>query len=433
MPKSIITQTRIPDLGEPRIVVIGGGFGGLELVRNLKHTNAQVVLFDKHNHHTFQPLLYQVATSGLETSSIVFPLRKRFSYRRNFYFRLGEVTHILPEQNEIETSIGKIRYDYLVIATGATTNFYGMEDIEKNAMPMKSIEDAIALRNQFLCNMERALLTDDAEAMNSLMDQVIVGGGATGVELAGALTELKRHVFPKDYKELDMSQMDITLIEAGPRLLGGMSEHASEKALKYLTQMGVKVRLKTSVKSYDGHDIILSTGEKLVSRTMIWAAGVKGNPISGLKPESIARGNRVLVDTFNRVRGSENIFAIGDVALMEGDEVFPKGHPQMAQPAMQQGKMVAKNITRMIGKQPLKPFHYFDKGSMATVGRNKAVVDTKLFKTGGFFAWFIWMFIHLVSITGFRNRVFTFISWIWSYISYDRSNRLIIGRAREQK
>ncbi len=432
MPKSFITQTRIADLGEPRIVVIGGGFGGLELVRHLKHSKAQVVLFDKHNHHTFQPLLYQVATSGLETSSIVFPLRKRFAYRPNFYFRLGEVKHVLPEQNEIETSIGKIKYDYLVIATGATTNFYGMQDIQTNALPMKSIEDAIALRNEFLCSMERALLVDDPVTMNSLMDQVIVGGGATGVELAGALTELKRNVFPRDYKELDLSEMDITLIEAGPRLLGGMSQQASDKAFKYLTDMGVKIRLNTSVKSYDGHDITLNTGEVLISRTMIWAAGVKGNPIEGLRPEAITKGNRYLIDNFCLVKGYENIFAVGDVALMEGDEGFPKGHPQMAQPAMQQGKLVADNITRMIAKKPIKPFHYSDKGSMATVGRNKAVVDTKVLKTGGFLAWFIWMFIHLVSITGFRNKVFTFISWTWSYVSYDRSNRLIIGRTREE-
>jgi NADH dehydrogenase len=430
MPKSIITQTRIPDLGEARIVVIGGGFGGLELVRNLKHAKAQIVLFDKHNHHTFQPLLYQVATSGLETNAIVFPLRKRFTDRKNFYFRLGNVNKVIPEQNEIETSIGRIKYDYLVIATGATTNFYGMQDIEQNAMPMKSIEDAIALRNQFLCSMERALLTDDADTMNSLMDQVIVGGGATGVELAGALTELKRHVFPRDYKELDMSEMDITLIEAGPRLLGGMSDQASEKAFKYLQKMGVKIMLNTSVKSYDGHDILLSNGEKLVSRTLIWAAGVKANPIAGLSSESLGKGSRLLVDAYSRVKGYENIFAIGDVALMEGDSKFPKGHPQMAQPAMQQGRLVASNLARLIAKQPIRPFHYVDKGSMATVGRNKAVVDTPLFKTGGFVAWFIWMFIHLVSITGFRNKVFTFMSWIWSYLSYDRSNRLIIGRTK---
>jgi NADH:ubiquinone reductase (H+-translocating) len=432
MPKSIITQTRIADLGEPRIIVIGGGFGGLEVVKNLKHAKAQVVLFDRYNHHTFQPLLYQVATSGLETSSIVFPLRKRFSYRPNFYFRLGEVSQIKPEENLIETSIGKAHYDYLVIATGASTNFHGMKDIESNSMSMKTIEDAIHVRNKVLRNMEHALLSDDQEAVNSLMDYVIVGGGATGVELAGALSELKRNVFPKDYKELDMSKMDIHIVESGDRLLGGMSEQASAKALKFLTQMGVKVHLNLAVKSYDGYEVLFNNGEKLISRTVIWAAGVKGNPIDGLKPENITRGNRLTVDAFNRVNGFENIFAIGDVALMDGDAAFPKGHPQMAPPAQQQGKLVAENISRLIKKQPMKPFHYFDKGSMATVGRHKAVVDTKLFKTQGFIAWYIWMFVHLLSITGFRNKVLTFISWMWSYISFDRSNRLIIGKPKEE-
>ncbi len=430
MPNTIVAQTRIADLGGPRIIVIGGGFAGLEVVRNLKHVKAQVVLFDQHNHHTFQPLLYQVATSGLETSSIVFPLRKRFSHRPNFYFRLGEVTHITPEENTIETSIGKAKYDYLVIASGATTNFYGMADVQKYAMSMKTIEDSIQLRNHILRNMENALLTDNEESMNSFMDYVIVGGGPTGVELAGALAELKAHVFPKDYNELDLSHMDIYLIEAGPRLLSGMSEIASRKALQYLKEMGVDVRLNCAVKSYDGYELKFNDNDRLISRTVIWAAGVKGNPISGLLPEALTRGNRLLVDTYSRVKGSENIFAVGDVALMEGDLKFPKGHPQMAPPAMQQGKLVAENMERLILKKVMKPFTYRDQGSMATVGRNKAVVDMRTFKTQGFFAWFVWMFIHLLSITGFKNKVFTFFSWFFSYLSYDRSNRLIIGKPR---
>jgi NADH:ubiquinone reductase (H+-translocating) len=432
MPKLITTRTRIADLGKPRIIVIGGGFGGLEVVKNLKNLKAQVVLFDKSNHHTFQPLLYQVATSGLETNSIVAPFRRLFGSQNDFYFRLGEVINIKPEENYIETSIGGVKYDYLVIASGAVTNFYGMKDVEKYSSSMKTIVDATKLRNKIIRQLEYALLTGDQEVMNSLMDFVIVGGGPTGVELAGALTELKKNVFPKDYKELDMQQMDINLVEASPRLLNGMSEQAGKKALEFLTEMGVKVHLNTAVKSYDGYEVILNTGEKLISRSLIWAAGVTGNPVGGLKQEVISRSNRITVDEYNRVKGYENIFAIGDVALMEGDSKFPKGHPQMAPPAQQQGRLVAKNIRNIIHKKPLTPFRYFDKGSMATIGRHKAVVDMGKIRFQGFFAWYVWMFVHLMSIVGFRNKVFTFFSWMWNYFSYDRSNRLIIGRNEEK-
>ncbi len=431
MSKLITTHTRIADLGKPRVIIIGGGFAGLQVANGLKGFKAQVVLFDRYNHHTFQPLLYQVATSGLETSSIVFPFRKRFEKQSDFFFRLGEVTAIRPEENYIETSIGGVRYDYLVIAHGATTNFYGLKDVEEHAIPMKTIIDSIQLRNKIIRNLEMALLTDDPELMNSLMDYVIVGGGPTGVELAGALVELKKHVFPKDYKELELNHMDIHLVEAGPRLLNGMSEEASAKALLYLEEMGVQVHLNTAVKSYDGYTIELSTGNKLISKTMIWAAGVKGKPIPGLSPEAIGRGERIRVDKYNRVVGYDNIFALGDAAVMEGDEAFPNGHPMMAPPAMQQGTLLAGNIKRLIRKQPIKPFRYNDQGSMATIGRNRAVVDLKAFKTQGFLAWFVWMFVHLVSIIGFRNKLFVLFSWIWSYFSYDKSNRLIISRNKE--
>ncbi len=433
MPKLITTRTRIAELGKPRVVVIGGGFGGIEVIKALRNQDVQVVLFDKYNHHTFQPLLYQVATSGLETSSIVFPFRKLFGKQRDFFFRLGEVKTVVPSEKRIETSIGSVQYDYLVIATGAATNFYGMKEVEENASYMKSIVDATKLRNKIIRNFEYALLTEDNDVMNSLMDFVIVGGGPTGVELAGALTELKRNVFPKDYPELDMREMDIYLVQSSGRLLDGMSTQASEKALKFLQDMGVKVLLNTAVKGYDGHDVLLSTGEVIHSRSLIWAAGVKGCPIQGLPPEVIARGNRIITDEFSRVKGFENIFAIGDVALMEGDQKFPKGHPQMAPPAQQQGRLVAKNILNMIHSRALKPFTYFDKGSMATVGRNKAVVDMRggiRFK--GWFAWFVWMFVHLMSIIGFKNKALTLLSWMISYFSYDRSNRLIIGRNEEK-
>ncbi len=435
MPKLVTNQTRIADLGKPRVIIIGGGFGGLEVAKRLNGFKAQVVLFDRYNHHTFQPLLYQVASSGLETSSIVYPFRKRFAKQDDFYFRMGEVTSINPTENCIETSIGSVKYDYLVIANGATTNFYGMKGVGENPIPLKSIIDAIKLRNRIIRNMETALLTDEPQLMNSLMDFVIVGGGPAGVELAGALSELKRHVFPKDYKELELSNMDIHLVEATPRLLNGMSDIASQKALEYLQNMGVKVHLNCAVKSYDGQQVVFNTGEKLISKTLVWAAGVKGQPLAGLKAEAIGRSGRIKVDQFNCVKGYENIFAIGDAAIMEGDTKFINGHPMMSPPAMQHGQNLAENLKKLINKKALKPFRYHDKGSMATVGRNRAVVDLNVLKTQyrtqGFFAWFIWMFVHLISIIGFRNKFFVMFSWWWSYFSYDKSNRLIISRNKE--
>jgi len=431
MPKLITTQTRIAELGKPRVIIIGGGFGGLEVAKGLAKSKTQTVLFDKYNHHTFQPLLYQVATSALETSSIVFPFRKHFSRAKDFYFRLGEVNKIQPQSNCIETSIGSVKYDYLVIATGAETNFYGLADVAEHSHPMKTIIDAIKLRNIIIKNFEIALLVEDEEEMNSYMDYVIVGGGPTGVELAGAISELKRHVFPKDYPELDVKKMDIHLVEANARLLNGMSEIAGKKALQYLEEMGVQVHLNSAVKSYDGDEVAFSTGKVLVSKTLIWAAGVKGNPVQGLQAESFGRSSRLKVDAYNRVKGYENIFAIGDVALMEGDLEFPNGHPMMAPPAMQQGELLAENIDRLVRKKPLKSFQYKDKGAMATVGRNKAVVDLKAFRFQGFFAWFVWMFVHLLSLIGFRNKIFVFINWVVSYFSYDKSNRLIIARPKD--
>lgn len=432
MPKLINTQTRIADLGKPRVVIIGGGFAGLEVAKELVGSEVQTVLFDKYNHHCFQPLLYQVATSALETSSIVFPFRKHFAKAEDFYFRLGEVNAIKPETNCIETSIGSVKYDYLVIASGAETNFYGMKDVEQYSHPMKTIIDAIKLRNIIIRNFEQALLTDDNELKNSLMDFVIVGGGPTGVELAGAIAELKHYIFPKDYPELEVSEMDIHLVEATPRLLNGMSDIAGQKAYDYLTKMGVQVHLNTAVKTYDGYEVQFNTGTKLITRTLIWAAGVKGNPVAGISAESLGRASRLKVDQFNRVLGYDNIFAVGDVALMEGgDPNFPKGHPMMAPPAQQQGELVAKNIKRMLRRAEMKPFRYNDKGSMATVGRNRAVVDLKAVKFQGFFAWFVWMFVHLMSLIGFRNKFLVLISWLWSYFSYDKSNRLIIARPKD--
>ena len=428
------TLTDIPDSATPRIVIVGGGFGGLKLARSLAASKAEVVLIDKNNYHTFQPLLYQVATSGLNGASIAYPFRKFFEKQQNFFFRLAEVLSANPDQQLVETSIGPIKYNFLVIATGAETNFFGNQLMQKNAIALKSINDAIMLRNTILCNLETALQAKDEAQINLLMDFVIVGGGPTGVELAGAISELRKHVFPKDYKELNIKQMDINLIQSGDQLLKGMSAEASEKALKFLEDYGVKVWLNRRVKSYDGQTVLLDSGEELKAQTLIWTAGVIGSPIKGLREESIINSNRILVDQFNQVKGYDNIYAVGDVACMITDE-YPEGHPMVAQPAIQQGKLLAKNLIKRLNGQAQTPFHYHDQGSMATIGRNRAVADFKLFKrefrTQGFLAWLIWMFIHLISIISFKNRLIVLLNWITSYFSYDKGIRLILGKKKE--
>jgi NADH dehydrogenase len=422
---------KITDTGKQRVVIIGGGFAGVELVKSLQDADLQVLLIDKQNYHTFQPLLYQVSTAGLEADSIIHPFRKIFLKQKNFFFRLAEVERVDTALQVVETSIGLIKYDYLVIATGATANFFGDQQMEKHAIAMKSIDDALEIRNTILYNFEKSLQLDDEEQRNSLMDYVIVGGGPTGVELAGALSELRKHVFPKDYNELDFKEMDIHLVQSGPQLLKGMSAEASAKALEYLERFGVKVWLNRRVKSYDGYTVLLDSGEKLITRTLFWAAGVTGAPIAGIRPESVLRGNRLQVDIFNRVVGYNNIFAIGDIAAMVTEE-NPQGHPMLAQPAMQQGKLLGKNLKRLRAGETLLPFNYNDQGAMATIGRNLAVADLKLFKkeykSQGFFAWFIWMFIHLISIVGFRNKLEVMVDWVWAYFTYDTGNRLIIGK-----
>jgi len=430
----MVSEAKIAHIGKRRVVIIGGGFAGLQLAKALRKADVQIVLIDRTNYHTFQPLLYQVSTAGLEETSIIYPFRKIFEAQHNLYFRLAEVQSVDTGKQIVETSIGLLHYDVLVIATGAETNYHGNAQIQEKALPMKDVEDAVALRNTVLTNFEKALQIEEEEQLNSLMDYVIVGGGPTGVELAGALSELRKHVFPHDYKELDFIKMDIHLIQSGPQLLKGMSEEAAQKALQYLEDFGVKVWLNRRVKSYDGYTVTLDSGETLISRTVIWAAGVSGALFKGLRPESILKGNRLQVDACNRVAGYENVFAIGDVAAMLS-EAYPEGHPMMAQPALQQGKLLGKNLVRLLAGKPMEPFAYDDKGAMATIGRNHAVADLKLFKkevrTQGFLAWLIWTFIHLIAIVGFRNRLLVFLNWTWNYFSYNSAIRLIVGKKQE--
>ncbi|WP_272150356.1 NAD(P)/FAD-dependent oxidoreductase [Tenacibaculum aiptasiae] len=422
----------IPQTSFPRVVIIGGGFAGLAAAKGLEDQELQVVLIDKHNYHTFQPLLYQVATGGLEPDSIAFPLRKRFNDVENFYFRLAEVTNVDAKLNVIETSIGSLEYDELIIATGSTTNFFGNTNIEKYAMEMKSVPQALNIRSLVLENFEEALLETDLEKRRALMNFVIVGGGPTGVELAGALAEMKKGILPKDYPDLDIRQMKINLIQGTNELLSGMSNKASQKSEDFLIKLGVDVWKNLRVIDYDGETVTTNGSDHFKAETVIWAAGVKGDAIDGLEQDClIERANRFKVDEYSKVVGYENVYAIGDVACMQTKN-YERGHPMMAQPAIQQGELLGKNILAKLKGKKLKPFKYNDKGSMATIGRNKAVVDLPKWKFQGVFAWFVWMFVHLFSLIGFRNKVIVFMNWVYSYIRFDRETRLIIRPYRKQ-
>ena len=420
-------EIHIAKSSNERIVIIGGGFGGLKLATMLAKGNYQVVLIDKNNFHQFQPLFYQVATSGLEPSSIIFPYRKIFQRQKRFHFRLAEVEMVVPEKNEIKTNIGRLSYDHLIIATGAGNNFFGNTAIEAHSLPMKSINESLRLRNIILERFEESLSYENDDR-DKFLNFVIVGAGPTGVELAGTLAEMKKFVLPKDYPELNFDRMKIVLIEGADRVLNAMKVGSSLKALQYLNELGVDVQLSTLVNNYDGSTIQLNSGETIESKTLIWAAGIQGNFLQGLPDKAKVRGNRVAVDRFNKVQGCENIYAIGDVASIVGDEVYPNGHPQLAQVAIQQGKNLAKNFIACQKGKEAQPFTYKNYGSMATIGRNKAVVELPKRNFSGFFAWVVWMLVHLRSILGVKNKWIVFVNWVWNYFTYNLSLRLIIKR-----
>lgn len=427
-----MSSMNIPQSSSPRFVIIGGGFGGIALAKKLRDKEAQVVLLDKHNYHNFQPLLYQVSTGGLEPDSIAYPIRKVLQGYPNFYFRLANVLEIDTNKRKISTNIGDINYDYLVVATGSRTNYFGNKGIEAMGMAMKTIPQSLNLRSLILENFEQALLTDDLHARDALMNFVIVGGGPTGVELAGALAEIKKGILPKDYPDLDTRRAQINLVQAGDRLLPAMSEVASRKAERFLEELGVNVWKNIRVADYDGLHVTTDTDTSFNTATLVWAAGVSAVSIKGLDAkEFLCRGNRLKVNKFHQVEGFKEIFAIGDVAQMETED-FPNGHPMMAQPAIQQGRNLGDNLVRLLENKPMKPFVYKDKGSMATVGRNKAVVDLPKVKFQGVFAWFVWMFVHLYFLIGFRNRVVVFINWVYNYVRFDREARLIIRPFKKQ-
>ena len=424
-------QFNIPDTGQKRVVIVGGGFGGLTLARKLASSNFQIVLVDKNNYHQFQPLFYQVAMAGLEPSSIVFPFRKVFQKSKNVFVRVTKVLSVNTLQNEIATEIGNLRYDYLVLAIGADTNWYGNERVRANAIPMKSVSEALYLRNIVFEDYERAVTSEGYEQRQRYMDIVIVGGGPTGVEVAGSLAEMKRHIIAKDYNDLDSTEIDIHLVHGDKRLLNTMSEQASAKAEIYLRELGVQLWLDKVVTDFDGETVRIDDGSTIRADKVIWAAGITGNKIEGLPAEAFTKGNRLKVNEFNRVEGAENIFAIGDIAF-QPEEKYPNGHPQVAQVAIQQGKLLAANLLRLQKGKNLQSFHYRDLGSMATIGRHKAVVDLPFWRFQGVFAWFVWLFVHLFSILGAKNKVFIFLNWVWNYISYDQSLRLVIKPWRRQ-
>lgn len=412
-----------------RVVIVGGGLGGLRLAEDLYGSGMQVVLIDKNNFHQFPPLIYQIASAGIDPSSISFPFRQIFRKRKDFYFRMAEARMVDTEKKILQTSIGKIDYDYLVLAAGATTNFFGNKNIEEWAIPMKTVPEAMGLRNALLSNFERALTCATEEERQELLNVVIVGGGATGVEIAGALSEMKRYVIPYDYPDMDSSLMHIYLIEAGDRLLAGMSQDSSKKAYDFLKSMGVDIQFGKMVTDYRDHKVIMKDGTEIPTRTFLWVSGIRANAMPGISEDHLGRGFRFKVDQFNRIPGLNDVFAIGDQCLQTTDPAYPNGHPQVAQVAIQQAKNLVKNIKRIneghADDNSLTPFKYNNLGSMATIGRNKAVVEIGKFHSQGFFAWILWLVVHLRSILGVKNKMMVLLNWLWKYVSYNDSIRMI--------
>ncbi|MBI2282743.1 MAG: NAD(P)/FAD-dependent oxidoreductase [Bacteroidetes bacterium] len=412
------------------IVILGAGFAGLQLARRISESDYEITLIDQYNFHQFQPLMYQVATARLEPSSISFPLRKVFQKKKNVHVRLTSVKEVNTNTQQVMTSAGIFTYDYLVIATGCTTNYFGNQDMERFAFPMKSTMESIVLRNRILLNFEEAL-SADADTLPAIMNIVVVGGGPTGVELSGSLAELKTHVLPKDYPDMDFSKLNVYLLEAGPATLGVMSKASQQKSQQYLEQMGVYVWTGSQVKTYDGKTVILADGRTIPTHTLIWSAGVTGNVPAGISQEKLVRGNRIKVDSCNRLEGSDNVYVIGDISYMENKD-FPKGHPQLANVAIAQAKNLAQNFRNLLHGKPLRVFDYRNPGTMATVGKRKAVVDLPFISFQGRLAWYVWMFLHLMLIVSVKNRLFIFINWTISYFTNDTTLRLILMPAAKQ-
>lgn len=416
------------------IVVIGGGFAGVNIAKSLANKkDFQVTLVDKNNYNFFPPLIYQVATAYLEPTSISYPFRKLFSGKDNLHFRLGEVKKIVPAENKIILDSGELTYDQLVFATGAETNYFGMENVKQHAIPMKTLSDALEMRNRLLEQMEKAVISNDAAEIKKLVTVVIAGGGPTGVELAGMFAEMKNGILRKEYPALSGKGVEIILVDGGNVVLAPMSPQSQQDTFEALTKLGVKIKFDYQVKDYVDDTILFTNGERIATKNLIWAAGVTASVFEGLPVESYGRGRRMLVDEYNKLNGTKNIYAVGDTCFQTTDTHFPNGHPQVAQVAIQQGLNLAKNFQSLVNGKALKAFTYVDKGSMAIIGRNKAVVDLPKprLHLKGFIAWLAWLFIHLLSLITYRNRVRTFWNWMIAYFTKDQSLRMIIRPAKK--